>query len=591
VKPPPHRAVKPPPPRPLRRARLLTAGLCAAAVLAGGLAACDPSGADRDTLAGGGEGAAAGERPELPRALDVIQADALRRHVEVLAADDLLGREAFGPGYRAAAEYVARQFAEIGLQPVDDDGDFLETVPFRRARLVRESSSLTLLRNGVPEQLVFGEDYFMGGGSLLRTETEITAPVTFVGYGISDRALGWDDYAGLNVEGRIVLMVFGTPPGLDQRQRTYYLTSSAKQEMAERRGAVGILTLIPPANPVPFPELARQSAGPVIRWLGPGGRPGNTSGRIRAAAVVAPRAAIRMFADTGTTLARALETLESGAIASGDLPVEVSLRMTAGHEELASPNVVALLPGSDPALRDETVVFTAHLDHVGVGPPPGDDRIYNGAYDNASGVAVLIEAARAFSRLPRGPRRSLLFAAVTAEEKGLQGSDHLAAHPPAATGEIVAAINMDMILMLYPPADVIAFGAEHSSLGPLVEAAAGRLGLEVTPDPIPEMNAFFRSDHYSFARRGVPAVMIFPGLESADPAVDGVAAFNRWMANTYHRPSDDPDQPFRWETGVTMARLNVLLGLQVADADGRPTWDPGDFLGRRFGTGQEDGRP
>lgn len=440
------------------------------------------------------------------------------------------------------------------------------------------------------EDLVFGEDYFISGGSLLRTETGVTAPVTFVGYGISDPALGWDDYAGVNVEDRIVMQLFGTPPGLDGRERTYYLASSAKQRMAEARGATGILTLMSPASPVPFGALARQATAPVVRWLGPDGRPGNTSGQIRAAAVVSPETAARMFTGSGTTLPRVLEALDSGQPASGDLPVEASLRVTTRHDELASSNVVGLLPGSDPELRGETVVLSAHLDHVGVGPPLGGDEIYNGAYDNASGVAVLIEAARALAGLPTAPRRSVLFAAVTAGEKGLQGSDYLAAHPPDAAGDIVADINVDMVLMLYPPADVIAFGAGHSSLGPLVEAAAARLDLELTPDPIPEMNAFFRSDQYSFARRGIPAVMIFPGLESADPEIDGAAAFDRWMTSTYHTPSDETDQEFRWEAGVTIARLGVLLGLAVAGADRRPTWNESDFLGQRLGSRREGRR-
>lgn len=521
--------------------------------------------------------------PALRRALDSITADAIRRHVEILSADELRGREAFSRGYRAAADYVARRFEEIGLQPADDDGDYLRTVSFRRARLRRQRSSLTLIREGRPEELAFGSDYFISGGSLLRTETQVTAPVAFVGFGISDPSLGWDDYEGLDVRGKIVLMVFGAPPGLAGHQRNYYLISSAKQRMVEARGAVGMLTLVPPTNPAPFADLVRRATTSTVRWLGPRGRPADTSGRIRAAAVLSAAGAARFFAAGGTTLEEALQRLESGSTASRDLAVEASLRVASRHRELTSPNVVALLPGSDPDLRNETVVFTAHLDHLGVGPPRGDDEIYNGAYDNASGTAILIEVARALASLPRPPRRSVLFAAVTAEEKGLQGSDHLAAHPPSSAGEIVAAVNMDMVLMLYPPADVIAFGAEHSSLGPMVEDAAAELGLSVTPDPIPEMNVFFRSDQYSFARRGIPAVMVFPGLESAEPEVDGAAAFERWMTTTYHHPSDESGQEFRWSAGVTIARVDALLGLAIANADARPTWNEVDFFGERFG--------
>jgi len=245
--------------------------------------------------------------------------------------------------------------------------------------------------------------------------------------------------------------------------------------------------------------------------------------------------------------------------------------------------VVGLLRGSDPKLAAEAVVVSAHLDHLGLDPetPGQKDRINNGAYDNASGVASLIETARAFARLPRQPARSVLFVAVTGEEMGLLGSDYFARHPPALT--LVGDVNMDMALTLYPVADVIAFGAEHSSLGAVISAAAAKVGLALTPDPFPAEGLFVRSDHYSFVKQGIPSLMLAAGFKSKDPKLDGAAAYVNWLRNVYHSPADDMNQVFDWESGARIARASFLAALAIANAPARPAWKPGDFFGKKFG--------
>jgi Zn-dependent M28 family amino/carboxypeptidase len=252
---------------------------------------------------------------------------------------------------------------------------------------------------------------------------------------------------------------------------------------------------------------------------------------------------------------------------------------------MESPNVAGLLRGSDPRIRDEVVVFTAHLDHLGIGEPVNGDSIYNGALDNASGSAALLEVARAFARLPKPPRRSVLFLAVTAEEKGLLGSDYFAEYPTVPSERIVANLNLDVLAMLYPLRQVVPMGAEHSTLEATVKRAASQMGIELGPDPFPEEVFFVRSDQYSFVRRGVPSLFLFWGFKS-DSGVDAAARFREWGRTRYHTPQDDLSQPMDLEAGARHAQINFLVGLDVANADGRPAWKPGDFFGRTFGRGR-----
>jgi Zn-dependent M28 family amino/carboxypeptidase len=270
---------------------------------------------------------------------------------------------------------------------------------------------------------------------------------------------------------------------------------------------------------------------------------------------------------------------------SFDLPRRAFLRNRSLRWDSASCNVAGLLEGSDPVLRDEVVVYMAHLDHLGVGIPADGDSIYNGAYDNASGVAVLLEVARAAAGLASPPRRSLLFLAVTGEEKGLLGSEVFAERPTVVPRRVVGSINLDMFLMLHPFLDVVAFGAEHSTMGGAVERAATRMGIGVSPDPIPEEVIFVRSDQYSLVKKGIPSIFLVGGFETGDPARDGKALYEAWNRDVYHRPGDDMTQAIDFEAGARFAETNLRIGLEIADADDPPRWIPGDFFGERFGTG------
>ena len=267
---------------------------------------------------------------------------------------------------------------------------------------------------------------------------------------------------------------------------------------------------------------------------------------------------------------------------SFDLPAKVRLRVESRHSIVDSPNVLAALPGSDPDLSKEYVVLSAHLDHLGIGVARKGDSIYNGAYDNASGVAAILEVARALSAQPQRPRRSILFAAVTGEEKGLLGAEYFARHPTVPAGSMVADLNADMFLTLFPVKDIVVFGGEHSSWGAVFGSVARRLGLEVAPDPFPEEVLFVRSDHYSFVREGIPSIMLSCGLHSADPAIDGEKVYRSWIASLYHSPQDDMSQAMDFESAAKIAELYLLAAEEVADGVARPSWTRDDFFAARF---------
>lgn len=515
-------------------------------------------------------------------ALASIRPQAVRAHMRFLADDLLEGRDTASRGYDLAARYVETVFQGLGLEPAGSGGGYLQPVPLVRTEIVEAESSLALVRNGRRTELRFGEDYYSMAGGLAEADSSVTARVVFAGYGLTAPELDYDDYAGVDVRGKIVLLLMGAPASFPADQRAFYSGNLEKVRRAASHGAVGVLGVPTPVEEkrLPWEFLVRRSRAPGFSWADESGQGRAIPPGIRGLAMVSRKTAELFFEGAPRSLESVFATGEAGRPQAFELPVQVSLRTVGRGERAESPNVAAVLRGSDPRLREEYLVVTAHLDHVGVGAPVEGDAIYNGAYDNASGIAILLELARAFTRLPAAPRRSVLFLAVTAEEKGLQGSDYFAHRPTVPIDQIVANVNLDMFLMLHPLRDVIAYGAEHSSLGRAVEDAAGRLGIEVSPDPRPEQVVFIRSDHYSFVRQGIPAMMLFTGVQTGDSA-DGNPV-EAWLHERYHKPGDDMSQEFDFEAGAQFARLNVLIAWLVAQEDEAPRWNPGDFFGEQF---------
>jgi Zn-dependent M28 family amino/carboxypeptidase len=327
--------------------------------------------------------------------------------------------------------------------------------------------------------------------------------------------------------------------------------------------------------------IAGFNRQPALRVVDASGRPLGRSPNIRDGGLLNPALAPMLFADAPSTWDEVKQAAASGRPGSFDLGSSLRLHTFTRHDDITSPNVVGVLRGTDPALRDEYVVLTAHLDHDGIGPPRQGDSIYNGAVDNAAGIAAMLEVARAFERTG-APRRSVVFVATTAEEKGLLGAESFAANPPVPIDAIVANVNMDGNHMLIPSADILALGSEHSSLDATVARAAAAAGLEVAVDPMPEQNFFIRSDHYPFVKQGIPAVFLIGGFTSTDPAMNGLELVQEWLGTVYHTPADDASQILHYDAGADYAHTVFLIVHEVANNNDRPAWKPGNFFGETF---------
>jgi hypothetical protein len=515
-------------------------------------------------------------------AIDTISRQALVDHVAYLADDAREGRMAGQKGYDEAAQYVADQFAAMGVEPGADDGYF-QHVPLISYRIDEESTTLIAHRDGEDTELQYKEHYVMGGDKV-REEALVRAEVVYVGFGVHAPDVGYSDYDGIDVEGKIVAMFGDAPSTLPSEERAFYSSGRTKTEEAVRRGAVGMISLRSRRIDEFFPwERVKAQAGtrPGMAWVTLTGDPADYYPEILGGAAISTEVAQRLFEGTPITFDEARDAIESSTPASVPLGLEVTLGRKTTHEVITSPNVVGIVPGTDPELKNEYIVYTAHLDHNGIGTPVDGDAIYNGMYDNAMGTSLLMETARAFANSPA--KRSMVFIALTAEERGLLGSDYYAHYPTVPSDAIIANINLDMPLFLYPVADIIAFGAQHSSLEGTVGDAIVAEGFTLTPDPMPEENLFRRSDQYSFVRRGVPAVYLKPGFTSTNPSIDGKAIENEHRKHHYHMPSDDLSRPVDWDSAVRFARANARIGYAIANDGQRPTWNEGDFFGEKFG--------
>ncbi len=516
-------------------------------------------------------------------AVESVTGAEIRAHMEILAADDMRGREAGTQFYDQAADYVVQQYEALGLEPLGDDGTFFQAIEFLDTRLVRGSARLVLTKDAASQDLVFRDDFIRAGGFGEETE-EISAPLTFVGHGIVAPELGHDDFDGLDVSGDILVVLSGAPPQFDTDRRAFYSSRSGKAELAVEKGAVGIITVRTPVDQArrPWDRFLPGIGSPGMRWLDSEGQAYQGFPELQGSATLSEVGAAKLFAFSGHDLDAIFEKHAAGETGSFAMGISASLGRTSRQRTVSSPNVIGVLTGSDPALKGEYVVYTGHLDHIGVRPGKDGDDIHNGAYDNAAGIGAILEIAQAISLMETRPRRSVIFVALTAEEKGLQGSSYFVKNPTVPPGQLVANINIDMPYLGFPVNDVHAFGVEHSTLLGPADEATRLLGMALTPDPKPEEVRFVRSDQFSFVKEGIPAVAFKAGMQSSDPAIDGEAMLDDFLKNHYHQASDDLDLPYSREGAERFARAALLMGLIVADADERPRWNEDDFFGDKF---------
>lgn len=524
--------------------------------------------------------AACGE--QTPKAVAAeVSADAnnLQSHLEFLASDALEGRDTGSRGHEIAAQYIAAQFKALGLEPAGDDGTYYQRIAFRRSSLVEGSASMVVDTGSETIELEYGKE-FLTGPSAYTTESTVTAPVVFVGYGLVSEEFGLNDYANVDVDGKIVMMVSGRPDSLPSEEGAHL--NSSKTKFAAERGAVGIITLHTPMREEvrPFKVSAMYQRAPRVTWLNPEGEPNVAFKNLQGSAYVDFQAAEPLFANAAISMDEVFAQLEKGEQPKPfELNSKVTLARKSSHEEISSPNVAAILPGSDPELKNEYVLYTAHSDHIGVTQDLSqDDHINNGAMDNASGVSVLLETARMFVEADEQPKRSILFLSVTAEERGLLGADYFAHYPTVPLQQIVANVNLDMPVLLYDFADVIAFGSTHSTLGDSVAEAAGQYGIALSEDPMPEQAIFTRSDHYPFVKKGVPAVFLMTGFTAKGEDQDGGKIWGEFFAEHYHRPSDEPSLPINYQAGVVFTNINFEIGKTIANDAQRPRWLPDSFF-------------
>jgi Zn-dependent M28 family amino/carboxypeptidase len=494
-------------------------------------------------------------------------------YVEFLASDKLEGRNTGSEGHRKAAEFVAEQFERDGLKPAGTQG-YIQPVKFNTFQLDESDSSLALERDGKEQALQLGEDAIIG--TRVDPAPSVDAGLVFVGYGLRAPDANYDDFAGLDTKGKIAVYIAGAPSSMPSALAAHY--QSAAQRWAGLKSA-GMIGAIAVANPhhmdIPWPRTALNRFQMTMQLAAPG--MDETAGE-KIAIAWNPAHADELFSGSGHAFDDLVAIAETGKqLPRFALAPEIKAKTAVKRGSVESQNLAAIYPGSDPKLKDEYVVMSAHIDHLGIGKPINGDSIYNGAMDNAAGVASILEVANHLKEANIKTKRSILFVVVTGEEKGLLGSRYYAVNPTVPARSIVADINTDMFLPLYAFKILTVYGLDESTLGDDARAVAGKMGIKTQPDPEPARNVFIRSDQYSFVRQGIPSVMVDFGNEKGSPEE---AIEKKWLTDRYHAPSDDLEQPVDKPAAAKFNLLVEALIERVADAEARPSWKPDSFFRR-----------
>ena len=494
-------------------------------------------------------------------------------YVKVLAADDMEGRETGSAGLRKAQEYVVEQLKRAGLEPVGSKA-YYQPMQFVSRQIVEKDSSLALVHNGQVEPLALGDDAIFS--TRVELAPSVEAPLIFAGYGLTIPELSYNDLADLDLRDKVVVIFAGAPAEVPGALASHYQSAGERWKTLRKAGAVGVITILnPTAMDIPWSRISANRAHPSMALKGT--EFDETAGQ-QLAVTFNPEKAQKLFEGSGHTLQELVDLVKDRKpLPRFPLTISVRARATVNKKEVESANLVAQLPGSDPKLKNEYVVLSAHLDHLGMGEPINGDRIYNGAMDNASGSAVLLDLIGSLRKSPKKLKRSLLFVFVTGEEKGLLGSRYFTTHPTVKPGSMIANINIDMFLPIVPLKVLTVYGLGESELGDMAREVAQQLGVQVQADPEPQRNAFIRSDQYNFIRHGVPALAMGVGFEKGSPEQE---IFKNWRTQRYHAPSDDLDQPVDLAAAGRYEEIVRALMVRAADGPGRPQWKADSFFRR-----------
>lgn len=488
-----------------------------------------------------------------------VKVETIKEVTAALSAKEMEGRGTAQPGGERAAKYIADKFAKLGLKPLGDAGTFLQAIKFNATQPLAESS----FKAG-DALLKFGAE-FIPAPPYMAELSEASGGVVFVTYGVVSTELKRDDLAGLDVKGKVVVMLNGRPKDVDEAT---WKKSAGAQSIGMNligRGAAALVIANVGTKEQPFSLLNMYLTRRRVAL----GQAPSMPFPIPPIILASDEGMEKIFAGTGMTYAEALSKAESGAAISSDLKKQATISIKVRKEATTGSNVVGLLEGSDPKLKDQAVIYTAHYDAYGI---DSEGRIFPGAADNALGVGEIMAMAEAFTKSPTKPRRSIIFLAVTGEEHGLLGAEHWVMHPTWPLDKVAADLNFDGIgTEVYAPVKrVVGFGAEHSDLGPVLEAVVKANGGQIAPDPLPEEKVFYRSDHYAFVKKGVPALMLLGGPEGeVKPWIERAQA---WMKTDYHQPGDIIRPEWNWEGARTIAVIGLITGMRVANAESMPVW-------------------
>ena len=513
-----------------------------------------------------------------------IAAPRIAAHVRFLASDLLEGRGVGVRGGDLATEYLAAQFALAGLKPAGDHGSYFQRVPLVGVSIEGKTAKLEMVRATDRVGFRWQED-FVGAGQRQRPEETIEAEAVFVGHGITAPEFGWDDYRNVDVRGKVVVLFTNEPESTEERffggkALTYYGRWTYKFEQAARKGAIACLIIHTTPTAGYGWSVVRNSWGKEEQQMRAEGQPA-----LALAGWVTKAAGEQLLASTGKTVDEWVTAAGQRGFTPVPLGIRIAARFTSRIRPIESRNVIGIVEGADPHLKDQAVLFTAHWDHLGIGPAVNGDAIYNGAVDNATGCGMLLEIARAWAQLAHKPRRSAIFLSVTAEESGLRGSEYYAAHPVLPLGKHAVNLNFDGYFPFGRTRDVVLTGASRTTIWPVVEDIARRFQLDITPEARPEQGFYYRSDHFSLARAGVPAFSIAMGTRLRSGA-DGDEFFLQYNAQNYHQPSDEVRPDWDFSGMEELARFGMALGLEIANQEKLPTWVEGDeFLPARQASG------